>query len=255
VVARPGGRALLAFATGTELTVEEGGDLTIVEGGATKVFALGAGVLHADVAKLGAGERLLVRTPDAEVEVRGTSFRVAVAPSDPSCGHGTTTRLSVYEGAVTLRVRGVETRVEAGMHWPAGCGGAQAARATNGQKNRGAVSLGVPRAGGSQESSATPPSLAASTPPSSTLAQQNDLFADAMAAKRGGDAPGAIARFDSFLARYPSSPLAESAASHRMKLLREVDRPRAVDAARAYLARWPNGFARAEAEAIIAERP
>ena len=78
------------------------------------------------------------------------------------------------------------------------------------------------------------------------------MFADAMAAKRRGDSGEALADFDRFLARYPSSPLAESATVERMRLLRSADSGRATAAARQYVGRYPNGFARAEAEAILA---
>jgi hypothetical protein len=40
-----------------------------------------------------------------------------------------------------------------------------------------------------------------------------------------------------------------------MRLLRGGDPSRAAGAARAYLARYPNGFAHAEAEAILAGSP
>jgi hypothetical protein len=40
-----------------------------------------------------------------------------------------------------------------------------------------------------------------------------------------------------------------------MRLLRAGQSPRAVAAARQYLARYPNGFAYAEAEAIVAGSP
>ena len=85
----------------------------------------------------------------------------------------------------------------------------------------------------------------------STLASQNALYAEALAQKRSGDAPGALATFEQFLAAYPQSPLAESAAAQRMKLLRSMDPPRAVLAARAYLRDYPDGIARTDAEAIL----
>ena len=86
----------------------------------------------------------------------------------------------------------------------------------------------------------------------STLGEQNDLFAEAIVAKREGESQTALATFDRFLATYPASPLAQSAAVERMRLLRAAQSPRAATAARQYLARYPNGFARAEAEDILA---
>jgi hypothetical protein len=294
VVARAGGRALLAFSTGTELAVEEGSDMTIVEEGATQIFALAGGALRADVAKLGAGQRFLVRTADTEVEVRGTSFRVAVAPSDPACGGGTTTRVAVYEGTVVVRNAGIDWTVAKGDSWPAGCVPARhappASRASRASRARGGFARAgagaVTREAASASSStvtigttgttgaatgAAPSSVAAtvaapvaaapaapatSSPgsaPSSTLAEQNDRFAAALAAKRSGDASGAIAAFERFVAAYPASPLAESALVERMKLLASTDRARGAAAARQYLVRYPGGFARADAEAIAAE--
>jgi hypothetical protein len=66
---------------------------------------------------------------------------------------------------------------------------------------------------------------------------------------------GALAALDRFVASYPVSPLAESAAVERMRILQGMSRGRSVVAARDYLARYPNGFAHAEAEAIAAETP
>jgi ferric-dicitrate binding protein FerR (iron transport regulator) len=234
IVARPGGHAILAFSTGTRLTVEDGGDVTLVDSGPTSVIALSHGVLRADVAKLQAHERFLVRTDDAEIEVRGTSFRVQVAGEPCAAG---ATRVDVYEGVVVVRSRGDETRVAAGESFSPACA---SSREANGP---------VTSAQGSHPAAA---SGAAHPPPASSLGAQNDLFGAAVSAKQSGNTRGAIDRFDAFVTRYPSSPLAESAAVQRMKLLRGLDGGRAAAAARAYLARWPDGFGRAEAEAIVA---
>ena len=86
LVVRPQGRAMLAFATGTELVLEERADLTLVDQGAEQRFALSGGSMSAKVAKLPPGRRFTVATGDAEIEVRGTQFRVSVVESDPSCG-------------------------------------------------------------------------------------------------------------------------------------------------------------------------
>ena len=230
VVTTKTGRLLLAFSTGTSALLEDGGDATLDSMGAAQQIHLDSGSLDLQVAKQGPEQRFVVRTLDSEVEVRGTQFRVSVAPSDPSCGAGTTTRVAVSEGVVVVRHAGTEARVGAGEQWPAGCG--QSASAT---VNNNPV---IARAGPA-------PSTA------STLGEQNDLFAQAIAAKRRGDAGGAIAGFDRFLARYPGSPLAESATVERMRLLRASDPSRAVASAKAYLARYPRGFAHAEAEALV----
>jgi outer membrane protein assembly factor BamD (BamD/ComL family) len=89
----------------------------------------------------------------------------------------------------------------------------------------------------------------------SDLGEQNDFFATALAAKKRGAAAEAIQGFEAFVARYPSSSLVESALAQRMKLLRGVDAGRAKRAAAEYLARYPRGFARADAEAIERQAP
>ena len=108
------------------------------------------------------------------------------------------------------------------------------------------------------EAPASIPATAADSPvasAASTLAVQNDLFASALAAKRRGDVQAELATLDRFLGAYPASPLAETAA-RRAHARTAGDGPdRASAAAREYLARYPNGFARADAEAILAEAP
>ncbi|HEY8076478.1 MAG TPA: FecR domain-containing protein, partial [Labilithrix sp.] len=118
VAVREGGHATVALSTGTELALGDRGDLGVVEDGRSQIFALGAGSVRARVAKLHDGERFIVRTPDAEVEVRGTVFTVSIVPAD-SCG--TVTRVAVEEGVVVVRRNGVESRVARGERWPADC--------------------------------------------------------------------------------------------------------------------------------------
>ena len=252
LVTGAGGHANLTFSSGTELTLDDAGDLTLVEEGLTQIVALGRGRLRAQVAKLASTQRFMVRTVDAEIEVRGTVFRVRSVPSDPSCGAGSPTRVAVEEGTVVVRQGGKEATLRAGDTWPGGCVTPAAS---------GAVARAV-----SPSSLSTPTEAVTEAPPrarddvsataqASTLAEQNVSFALAVAAKTSGDVVGAIARFEAFLAKYPGSPLAESAAVQRMHLLAPVDRKRARDAAEAYLAAYPKGLARAEARTILSDAP
>lgn len=237
VVTEKAGRVLLAFATGTSGVLEDAGDVTLDSIGPQQALRLDSGSIDLHVAKQTAGQRFVVKTTDSEVEVRGTQFRVSIVPPDAACGAGTTTRVAVSEGVVVVRHGGAEARVAAGEQWPSGC---------------------TATASAAPVESPSSPALArggSSATPASTLGVQNDLFAQAIAAKRRGDVGTAIAGFDRFLARYPGSPLAESATVERMRLLRGGDPSRAASAARAYLARYPNGFAHAEAEAILAGSP
>jgi hypothetical protein len=228
------GRATLAFSTGTSVTLGEGTDLTVGGEGQKRILRLASGRVDLHVAKLTGAARFLVDTADAEVEVRGTLFRVSLASSDPACGGGTTTRVSVTEGVVVVRRDGVESRVGAGEDWPAGC----TQRPVN-----------LPGAGGP---AGAPPATSPMASANSTLPEQNRAYEKALAAKNHGETRAAIAAFDAFLSKYPAGQLAEGAEIERMRLLRSAGSGRAVSAAHQYLASYPNGYARDEAEAILA---
>ncbi len=227
----------LVVATGTKVTLNPGADVSVVEEGRTQAFGLRAGIVRAEVAKLHEGERFVVRTSDTEVEVRGTSFSVERVESAPPCRPELHTRVVVSEGVVVVRHAGAEDHVRAGEEWPPPCPAPAVATATS--------------AAAVASTSAT----AAPAVPVSKLAAANDLFAKAQAARRAGDHRGAVALFDRLLAEHPTSPNVEAATVERMRELDQFDRGRAVSAAREYLARFPRGFARAEAESIIALSP
>ncbi len=248
------GLVSVVVATGTRLTLDQGADLGVVEEGRAQVFALRAGNVRADVAKLHEGERFLVRTSDTEVEVRGTSFRVEHVDVPPDCRPDVHTRVIVSEGVVVVRHAGAEDRVKAGEVWPAPCNVVPVATTLPASPDP--VPLAVPR---SPSASAPPPSAPSSSasgeraPASgSKLAASNDLFTRAQAARREGDPRAAVGLYDKLLADYPSSPIVESATVERMRALDQFDRARSLAAARDYLARFPHGFARGEAEAIVA---
>lgn len=232
VVAPRGAHAMLGFSTGTSLTVD-GADVTVLDASTLERFDLRDGALAAKVAHLAPGRRFVIQTPDAEVEVRGTTFRVTVLPPQEACSDGNRTRVVVTDGVVVVRAHGHEDRVAAGASWPASCAPVAA--------SAGGASVAHPVA-----SNTTAAALSAST-----LSAQNDLFADAMTAKRSGDKVRAVATLDELLAKYPGGPLSESAEAERLRLLREVDPARAGNEARAYLRRYPKGFARDEAQAIL----
>ena len=121
LLASSDGRASVALSTGSHLVAEPGTELSILESTATQAFELRAGAVQADVAKLGPSDRFIIRTSDAEIEVRGTSFHVTIAKPVSACGGGTVTRVAVSEGVVVVRSKGLEERVKAGEAWPHGC--------------------------------------------------------------------------------------------------------------------------------------
>jgi ferric-dicitrate binding protein FerR (iron transport regulator) len=234
IVTPAGSRAVLAFTSGTQVLLGESGDMTIADEHDTQALRLEHGSLELHVAKLAAHQRFLVQTADAEVEVRGTAFRVFLVPSDRRCGGGTPTRVAVSEGTVVVRQGGQESRIEAGQQWPSGC---------------------LPAVGATHSATAVASHGAGASVPASSLGEQNDLFGEAMSAKRRGESTKAIESFSRFITRYPGSALAESATVERMRLLRQADPDRAVVEARQYLARYPRGFASTEAEEIVAGTP
>jgi hypothetical protein len=237
VVASLVGQAAIHLPSGTRVAVEPGAQVSVVKQGLIQMFALDVGSLRADVTPLAEGGQFVVRTPDIEVEAGGTAFRVTTGQAVACGGHAT--RVDVESGSVVVRSGGKEERVAAGGRWPTAC------------ESAAAESVPVTRAGGGHPHgrSARPkhPSAQAET---SELKAQTLLYGDALSAKKSGDVQTAIARFDQYVALYPESALAEGAAVNRMELLEGTDHARAATAARAYLQRYPDGHARAEAARI-----
>jgi hypothetical protein len=238
-------------ADGTQLTLEPRADLAVVEAGHTQRFALRAGVINLHVARLFASERFVIGTPDAEIEVRGSAFRVALVPSEPECGGGTVTRVSVSEGIATVRSNGRELSVHPGERWPAACATTPAEdRTTPGparvqrHPKRAAAIAGVSAA----------PAIPAQPPPirTSSLAIENDLFGEAVRARNSGRLADAARAFGRLADEHPKSPLVESAMAQRMRILAALDPVAAARAASEYLARFPAGVAHPEAERLAA---
>jgi FecR protein len=252
LVAPDGGEVRIGTAAGTALTLEPGGDLIVAEATSTQRFTLSRGAVRAHVARLFSGERFIVDTGDAEVEVHGTVFRVAVVPVDPSCGGGSTTRVSVVEGVVNVRSGGNESRVFPGGEWPAGCS-VPAAHPRHLVRHL-AIHNDAPRSSVETSAVASPATAAAPLPTqrqsASALAAQNDLFAAAVGAHREGRLADGVRLFARLIDEYPGSPLLESAVVQRMKLLAAIDPARGARAAAEYLERFPGGFAHADAQQL-----
>jgi hypothetical protein len=220
--------------------------------GAVQRFSLQRGELSARVAKLTRGQRFIVATPDAEIEVRGTRFRLSVVEPAASCGGGTRTRLDVTEGIVQVRAAGLDAvDVKAGESWPPDC------RRESGADSLALLpppsSLDVPRhapAPAAPRASAARARSSEAGPAerSSELTPQNDLFAEATALRRSGNTSGALRAFQELITRFPSAPLAENALVERMRLLAGTSEGRAE--AQRYLALYPRGFATAEAHKL-----
>lgn len=251
-----GGGAALRLSTGTELALDGDSRLTLQARGSLQHFSLKAGGLQASVAKLAPGERFVVETPDAQVEVRGTRFHLSVLPAAQSCRPETLTRLAVQEGVVEVRWSGRVVQVRAGESWPEGCATAAVAEDPPSPAPR-------PIAGSSQHDATAAHAAAQpiagvgghpATEPaerSSTL-RQLELFGQASKAARIGDVATALGLFQELARTYPGSALAENAVAERMRLLRGADPMAAKREAARYLKLYPSGFGKSEAEQILA---
>jgi hypothetical protein len=278
----------LGDVAGTTLTLEPGGMLTVVESTATRRFALRQGAVQARVRKLVAGERFIIETPDAEIEVHGTEFRVAIGEPEtvPCTGTGpkarVATRVSVTGGVVSVKWSGDEQRLLPGDEWPPRCAASHAAAAAEPegaeQTPKGSPLEAVAQtasptrrlrhraadvATGTRSTSEAQGALAAPTEsrpprqnvPASVLEAQNDLFISAVRARRAGQNATALALFDRFMREYPGASLFESALVQKMRLLAAMsDLGGAGATARQYLERFPDGFARDEARALLGDR-
>lgn len=201
----------LSAADGTTITLQPRSDLKLVRADTQSWLRLASGGVSVHVAKLRADERFVIVTPDAEVEVRGTRFHVAIAAPDGACGGGTATRVVVDEGVVVVRSAGRSFGVEAASRWPAACA----------EPSVPASSPSRP-AGPAKRPSKGPPSLRSApgeevTAPS-TLATENNLFGAALKAERAGDRRSAAQLLEVLVSRFPASPLKESAEKARARL-------------------------------------
>jgi hypothetical protein len=257
------GAAMLRLSTGTELKLDGKSRLVLEDTGRAQRFSLSAGGLSAAVAKLAAGARFVIATPDAEVEVRGTKFQVLVLEQPEACSPGelgTRTRVAVQEGSVEVRWSGQAAQIRSGQQWPGACGtsldvdgqpAAPVAPAARKHELRGVPeSRAVPGAAAADTSAGAP--SRAGEPSSSSLAAQTALFANASKAARRGEVASALAIYQELTTTYPSSALAENAIVERMRLLRAGNPAVARQEAERYLARYPGGFGKSEAERILA---
>jgi ferric-dicitrate binding protein FerR (iron transport regulator) len=201
----PSGGVTLALATGTRLDLAGGARARVVELGPVQRFDLSGGVLAAKVAKLAADRRFIVGTPDVEVEVKGTRFEVGVGV-EPACDAGVRTVVTVHEGVVVVRHAGGEVRLQAGARWP-DCHPPRAAAAP------------VRRHAVTEVSRVPEPAAARELAHASTLAEQNDLFAAALAAGRRGEFDEAVRWLDRLIARHPTGQLTDSARAERRRFL------------------------------------
>lgn len=246
------GGATLRLSTGTSITLSGRTSFRVDSQGPSERFSLERGELSAHVAKLTGGRRFLVDTPDAEVEVRGTRFRLRVFDSADTCA--SRTRLEVTEGVVEVRARAGIERVSAGERWPRDCT-PEVPRAVEPVASASVAPPHHDRARPRPPNTAPAPAEAPAPPGvaehDSSLTLQNDLFAQGVALRRQGDVSGALRTYAALIGRFPSSPLAENAMVERLRILASLRDASAQEEAKRYLARYPHGFAVAEARRAL----
>lgn len=246
------GEAILVLRSGSKVDVEHATIASLADEGETELIDVERGAVTSTVTKQGPTQRFIVRTPDAEVEVRGTVFRVSRL-EDPRCG--LQTRVHVDEGRVVVRAGQHDALLDPGGEWQSPCAATPvpvAAPSPTQLVPSVAPTAAAPIAIATSAIVTTPPG---SPPAASELAAQNALFADAMASKARGDTASALTSIEFLLQKYPRTPLREAAEAQRMKLVATTEPARAVGLAQGYLLRYPHGFARADAEKLAGALP
>lgn len=195
-------------------------------------IVLASGALFIRVDHAASARRLRVVLPDGELEDIGTTFSVSVEG-----GH--TTRVTVQDGSVVLRLHGKPAiALGAGDAWSPPAAPLPAAPRPDSTRV-------VPR-GASRPSSSAPGAEA----PAVDAAQD---FRAAMSAFDSGDNAHAARLFAAFVADHGRDARAEDAAYLRILALQRAGNAAPLQqAARDYLARYPRGFRHAEVEALAA---
>lgn len=240
VEAQQDGNVTLAFPSGTRVTLSAAARLHVDALAATRRLSLEGGNLEAHVAKLGPGERFIVDTPDAEVEVRGTVFSIAIAAADHCLDRPLRSKVTVSEGAVSVHAGTSQVLLHPGESWSVPCT-ERAATApaaveppTQPEPSTKAIRTAHPaRHAVSASPTVTPGPAATPVPPAppasslapvpvvrqSHLAEQNNLLSTAMAAEHRGDHATALANLQQLIERFPTGPLVESARAERQRIL------------------------------------
>ena len=190
---------------------------------------LAVGKIDVSVPKLSDGDEVSVDAGGVTVVVHGTKFSVEHWAAEDGKAGGT--RVAVSEGKVVVYNGGQERLLTAGTQW----------------------TLPIPAPITSEETARMPSQVSA--PPlasESTLATENALLGSAMQQRRLGHYDRALALLYSLIAKYPQSPLVETA---RLELVRIFEETGAngrlhVEAER-YLKDYPNGAARQEVRRML----
>jgi ferric-dicitrate binding protein FerR (iron transport regulator) len=221
------------------------------------VVTLDAGTLDVAVKKLAPGERFTVRTSDAEVEVRGTRFSVVAQD-------GKLMAVTVREGRVEVRRLEGTLVLDPGDEWRTDVVDPPA----QAEQSPARVEEPAPRENDepAAPSSAAPVQRAPIAAPrvsgtaksmagaSATGAGSSAAFREGVRRMEQGDYGAAAEGLKKFADSNPNDARAEDAAFLAvLSLQRAGRRAEAAEAARRYLAAFPDGYRRAEAKAIAGQ--
>ncbi|HVU03563.1 MAG TPA: FecR family protein [Polyangiaceae bacterium] len=192
------GHAEVRLVTGASVELERRTRLDLLAAARTRDtvderVSLPSGRIRVRVPKLGAGSRLVVATPNADVTVHGTAFSVDVHPAERG---GTETRVTVTEGLVSVASGGREVFLAPGASWSSSAAVPEAPAPTT------------------EEAATRAPSaerVREAAPRKSTLSDENELFKSALAARRNGRPAETVALVNALLTRFPRSPLVAEA--------------------------------------------
>jgi hypothetical protein len=204
-----------------------------------ETITLVAGTLSVSIDHTLSPRRVRVLLPDGELEDLGTTFSVTVAA-------GATTRVSVQDGTVILRLSDRAPIVlGANESW------SQATPTPPASAPQTTRPLPAQRAPANAPAPAPATSAPEAMPDISATDTAASDFRAALSTLNSGDSSLAATRFATFLTRHPTDPRAEDAAYLRVIALQRAGSTSAMNAAALdYLRRYPQGFRRAEVEAL-----
>jgi hypothetical protein len=221
-----------------------------VERGALTRVRLSAGSAAFQVRRVELNHRFLLLLPDGEIEVHGTKFLVEI-----ETGH--TEHVSVSEGVVSLRLEGQSERIlHAGDVWtrfeaPSEPEKSLPPEATPAPSSESRAAESPVHRGVIHSTPSETPAEGAGRPVAAAPPPRADSFRAGVSAFEAGDYSGADASLRRFIAESPSDPRTEDASFLRaIARSRLGDKESAADLARGYLARFPAGLRRKEAERL-----
>jgi len=225
---------------------------TRTEADGVEIVLLSDGAVSLSVRRLQGGERFLVKTGDAEVEVRGTLFRVEAASDRIQ-------NVSVLEGKVEVRFHDTSFFLTADERWDRPADAAPASppiasvqtSAAPSETAQFALSTAKRVPFNPRPAYSAKPAAPGSAKPAASAEEGLGAFEEGMGMMERGDYGAAAKHLEAFSRSSPGDDRAEDAAFLVILALQRAGRSaEAVAAARRYLTAYPSGYRRAQARMI-----